>query len=82
MDFVKFETQEQFNQLKKSDVVIVKWKQGARQYKELGEITYHAACTIKRINELILNVRRNNYLSINNYLIGRSWAEEVYVVNA
>ncbi|HFJ9331853.1 TPA: hypothetical protein ACGW5B_005314 [Bacillus paranthracis] len=81
MNFVKLETQEQFDQLKKSDVVIVKWKQGARQYKELGEITHHASCTINRINELILNVRRNDYLSIDNYLTGRSWAEEIYVVN-
>ncbi|PEY75942.1 hypothetical protein [Bacillus thuringiensis] len=81
MNIVKLETQEQFEQLQKSDVVIVKWKKSVRQYKELGEITHHNSYTINRINELILNVPRNDYFSTNNYLTGESWAEEVYVVN-
>ncbi|MEH7243460.1 hypothetical protein V7131_20315 [Bacillus sp. JJ269] len=41
MNFVNFETQEQFKQLQKNNVVIVKWKKSVRQYKELGEITHH-----------------------------------------
>ncbi|PEY32698.1 hypothetical protein CN354_20675 [Bacillus cereus] len=80
MDFIKLETQEQFDQLQKSDVVIVKWKEGARQYKELGQITHHDSCEINRLNELILNKRRNDYFFIENYLKGKSYASEVYVV--
>lgn len=56
MNFVNFETQEQFKQLQKNNVVIVKWKKSVRQYKELGEITYHNSYTINRINELILKI--------------------------
>ena len=52
MNFVKLEAQEQFDQLQKSDVVIVKWKEGARQYKRLGPITHHDSCKINRLNEL------------------------------
>ncbi|MGG0458854.1 hypothetical protein [Bacillus mycoides] len=59
----------------------MKWKQGARQYKELGEITHHDSCIINRINELILNVPRNDYFFIDNYLTGKLYAAEVYVVN-
>ncbi|MFJ8529654.1 hypothetical protein [Bacillus sp. NPDC094106] len=80
MNFVKLEAQEQFDQLQKSDVVIVKWKEGARQYKQLGPITHHDSCEINRLNELILNICRNDYFSIDNYLAGKSYAAEVYVV--
>ncbi|WP_227494756.1 hypothetical protein [Bacillus mycoides] len=59
----------------------MKWKQGARQYKELGEITHHDSYIINRINELILNVPRHDYFSVDNYLTGTSYAAEVYVVN-
>ncbi|MGG2091384.1 hypothetical protein AB1283_01285 [Bacillus sp. S13(2024)] len=80
MKFTKHETQEQFDQLQKGDVVIVKWREGVKQFKELGEITHHNVCEINRLNELILNKRRNDFFSIRHYLKYTSYAEEVYVV--
>lgn len=80
MQFIKLETQDQFNQLKKGNVVICRWKEGSRQYKELGEITHHNFYEINRLNEMILNKFRNDYFNISMYLECNSSVSEVYLV--
>jgi predicted transcriptional regulator len=80
VQFTKLEMQDQFNQLKKGNVVICRWKEGSRQYKELGEITHHNFYEINRSNEMILNKFRNDYFNISMYLKCTSYVSEVYLV--
>lgn len=80
MQFIKLENQEQFKELKKNDILIVKWKEKAREYRESKPITHNSIWGINDINEVILNRRTNSYFNINMYLNGESYAEEVYLV--
>lgn len=81
MQFIKLESQEQFDQLTKNDVVIVKWREGTYNWKR-GEVqSYKNTLIVKRLNELIVNQPKNTYLNISMYLNGESTAEEVYVIS-
>lgn len=80
MQFIKLESREQFDQLQKNDILIVKWKERAKEYREGNAITHNSIWGINDINEVILNRRTNSYFNINMYLNGESYAEEVYLV--
>lgn len=80
MKSIKLENQEQFNKLKKGDVVVVQWKKDSWAYKQYGEITHHNIWGINEADELILNFRRNIYFDVEYFLQGRSYAKEVYLM--
>lgn len=89
MQLVKLETQKQFDELKKGDLVVVKWKPGSYEYKKAERrgathdgyfIGHYNMVEVNRNNEIILRVRDNIYFIINMYLNGESTAAEAYTL--
>jgi hypothetical protein len=80
MKLVKLETKEQFEQLKKGDIVMVQWRPNSREYKKGTPITVNKIWGINHSNELILNHRTNSYFDIDLYLRGESYALEVCII--
>lgn len=80
MKFIKLEHREQFQDLGRGDVLLVQWKEEAREYRELGPITHHSIWGVNRMNELILHKAHNRYFSIDAFLQGNSFVAEVYLV--
>ncbi|PLR99532.1 hypothetical protein [Bacillus sp. T33-2] len=79
MQLIKLESQEQFDKITKKDILIVKWRKGSYNSKE-GEVQSYKGCFINRLNEMILNVKKNTYFDIHMYLRDGSFAEEVYLI--
>lgn len=89
MQLVKLETQQQFDELRKGDLVVVKWKPHSHEYK-LAErqgaelkghyIGHYSMVEVNRNNEIILRVRDNIYFIIDMYLCGESNAAEAYTL--
>lgn len=82
MQLVLLEEQAQFDQLKKDDIIIVKWKPGSSEFKKNRVIGHYSMVEINRNNEIILRVRDNVYFIIEMYLEGTSNAAEAYVVQS
>ena len=80
MQIIKLESQEQFDQLKKGDLVVVEWKPSSLEYKNGRPITTNRIWGVNELNELILNRRTNSYFSIDMYLEGTSQAREAYLL--
>ncbi|GMX64576.1 hypothetical protein Elgi_38450 [Paenibacillus elgii] len=84
MKFTKLETPDQFEHLKKGDIVIVEWKESALEYRRGKRITTHSIYgLIGKLGEreLILDSRKNTYFIINMYLNNTSHAKEAYLVS-
>lgn len=78
MKFIKLETKEQFENLKKGDIVIVDWvndETPLEAYKIHGIIEGYDSG-----KELILNKKRNHYIIISLYLAGKSKAREAWLI--
>lgn len=93
MKLVKLESQEQFNALKKGDLIIVKWRPCSSEHR-LAErrkkikaddpyyIGHYRMVKVNRENEIILQAKDNVYFSIGKYLIGESVALEANTIEA
>lgn len=81
MKLVKLESQEQFDTLKKGDIIIVKWRAGSLEYKKGNEFAHYSMVEINRSNEIILQKRGNIYFIIHLYLDGSSQAAEAFVIS-
>lgn len=79
MKITKLETKEQFDQLKKGDLVIAEWKDYAKESKD-SPITSTKIWGINGNYELILNSRTNSYFCINRYLNGESACKEAFKI--
>ncbi|MFB5761050.1 hypothetical protein [Paenibacillus medicaginis] len=91
MQLVKLNRQEQFDALKKGDLVIVKWHPRSSEHR-LAErrkkiaadapyyIGHYRMVEVNRNNEIILQVRDNVYFNIQMYLDGESTAAEAYTI--
>jgi hypothetical protein len=80
MNFVKLERREQFDKLKKGDIIIVRWRERAVETRKGNPITYNKIHGIVNGTELLLNIRNNSYFDYIMYLNGESTAEEAYTV--
>lgn len=91
MQMVKLERQEQFDELKKGDIVVVKWNERSDEHraavrkKKIKEsqphfIGHYNMIEITRLNEVVLEVKRNIYFNIQMYLDGESTALEAYKI--
>jgi hypothetical protein len=80
MLLVKLERQEQFDHLKRGDIVVVKWRPGSVEFKKGKPITSNTIWGINKNNELILNSRINSYFIIHLYLRSKSHAAEAYLI--
>ncbi|MFB0841806.1 hypothetical protein [Paenibacillus oleatilyticus] len=81
MKFIKLETAEQLKSLKKGDIVLVEWKEIAREYRPNRPITHHSIHGVNMLGEVILNAGNNSYFDIEWYLQGKSTAKEVWLVS-
>ncbi|MGO4181827.1 hypothetical protein AB4Z17_11645 [Paenibacillus sp. TAF43_2] len=81
MKLIKLEKQEQFDAMKKGDIVIVRWRPGSLEYKKGNEISHYSMVEINRSNEIILQKRGNVYFIIHLYLEDNSQAAEAYLVS-
>ncbi|ETT33292.1 hypothetical protein [Paenibacillus sp. FSL R5-808] len=82
MKLKRLNTQDHFDQLKKGQLVIVKWKPGSYEYKKGHEIGHYNMYEINRNNEIILRKRDNIYFIIEMYLNRESNASDAYVLQA
>lgn len=80
MQLVLLEEQAQFDQLKKDDIIIVKWKPGSCEFKKNRVIGHYSMVEVNRNNEIILRKKDNVYFIIQMYLDGTSNAAAAYVV--
>ncbi|MEC0200115.1 hypothetical protein P4H35_27490 [Paenibacillus taichungensis] len=88
---MKLENQGQFDELKKDDIIAVKWNQRSDEHraavrkKKIKEsdphfIGHYNMVEITRLNEVVLEVKRNIYFNIKMYLDGESTALEAYKI--
>ncbi|MHA6481078.1 hypothetical protein ACX1C1_04040 [Paenibacillus sp. strain BS8-2] len=82
MKLVKLASQEQFDALKKGDIIIVRWRAGSLEYKKGNEIAHYSMVEINRSNEIILQKRGNVYFIIHLYLDDSSQAAEAFLVSS
>lgn len=82
MNLTKLENQEQFDQLKKGDIIIVHWNPGCSEYKKGNMIGNYSMVEINRDNEIILRKKDNIYFNIGMHLKGESYAKVACVVTA
>lgn len=91
MQMVKLERQDQFEELKKGDILVVKWNERSDEHraavrkKKIKEsdphfIGHYNMVEITRLNEVVLEVKRNIYFNIGMYLDGESIALEAYKI--
>lgn len=91
MQLLKLERQEQFDELEKGDIVVVKWNHRSDEHraavrkKKIKEsephfIGHYNMIEITRLNEVVLEVKRNIYFNIQMYLDGESTAVEAYKI--
>lgn len=84
MKFAKLTTPEQFINLKKGDLIIVKWSDyTVKHTKGIKKIqSYNIALnkTEGSYTEIICQTRNNHYFNWDRYLKGLSGAEEVYLI--
>ncbi|MED4572829.1 hypothetical protein P9302_25795 [Brevibacillus agri] len=80
MQINKLESKEQFDQLKKGDIVVVEWKPSSMEHRKGRPITSNHIWGMHNGNELILDKRTNSYINVDMYLRGESHAKEVYVL--
>jgi hypothetical protein len=82
MKYTKITKWEQINRLKKGDQVIVCWSKNSDVYR-LGKsrIQLHTVIEVRREQrEVILSGKHNPWFGIKNYLLGRSVANSVSLV--
>lgn len=82
MKLVRLTTREQFENLKKDDLILVKWwvffvrhHEGARE-----KMCYNIFENKARSNEIICRYKGNHYFNYELFLENRSNAEEVYLI--
>jgi len=81
LNLKRLETVTEIQSLKKGSTVIVEWKEGSSEYKRGNKVgIYKRIWGINRSNEVILELRRNIYFSIDMYLSGESVAKAAYVI--
>ena len=80
MQLVKLENQEQFNKLKKGDLIVVVWKSSATEHRNGKEIAHYSVVEINRYNEIILRKRDNVYFNIGMFFRDESHAAEAYAL--
>ena len=82
MEFVKMESIEQFEGLKKWDVIIVKWNDYFVKHHEGAKniMFYRIHQNKKSYEEIICRLKGNHYFNYDRYLQGLSNALEVYRV--
>lgn len=80
MRFELLNNKEQFKELKKGDMIIVKWKEYyTRRTQGVKEIMFYKIAKIYE-NEIICQKKYNHYFIYDNYLKKESNALEVYKV--
>ncbi len=81
MNIVKLVSQRDFDAIIDEDIILVKWKEGSSEHNDNNPIKAYTNChLLHRLNELIVDTRKNTYFSIDLYLEGESYAEEVCIV--
>lgn len=71
---------EEFEDLKKKQLIIVKWKEGSREYAKGNGVREYRIVDINNKHEIILQTRGNIYFDYKMYLQKKSNIEEVYRV--
>lgn len=78
MRFIKIESREQLDSLKKGDLLLVKWQEKA--LKRFENITLNEIQDILHNEKILLDEKLNSYFNPDKYLRNESWAREVYLV--
>ena len=78
MKFIKIESREQLDSLKKGDLLLVKWREKAPEV--FGSITLNEIQDILRNRAVLLDEKSNSHFIPDKYLRNESWAKEVYLV--
>ncbi len=76
----RLDTQEQFNDLKKGQEIVVLWKEGSDEHRRGNKVGKYKMVKVSDSNELILKVQGNVYFNITMYLNGESSAEDAGIV--
>lgn len=71
---------EEFEELKKKQLIIVKWKENAEEYKRGNGVREYRVVDILRGKEILCQKRNNVYFNFEMYLKNESSASEVYKV--
>lgn len=71
---------EEFEELKKKQLIIVKWKENAEEFKRGNGVREYRVVEIFKGNEIICQKRNNVYFNFEMYLRNESTALEVYKV--
>lgn len=71
---------EEFENLKKKQLIIVKWKEGSSEYVKGNGVREYRIVDINNRNEIILQKRGNIYFDYTMYLNKESNIKEVYRV--
>lgn len=82
MKLTKLKTQEQFDRLKKGDIIIVHWESGSTEFKKGNMLAHYSMVEINRSNEIILRKKDNIYFNIPMYLKGKSIAKVACIVES
>lgn len=71
---------EEFEELKKKQLIIVKWKENSEEFKRGNGVREYRVVDILRGKEIICQKRNNIYFNFEMYLKKESTALEVYKV--
>lgn len=80
MKIRKLTIKEEFDSLKKGDIVIVEWNERATEHRRGKPITTNHIHGMHNGNELILDKRVNSYFNVDMFMKGESSAKEAYLV--
>lgn len=82
MNFELIDSIEQFNELKKGDMILVRWSEYYTDHTQGSKevMVYRIAEMKHRCNEVICQMRNNHYFNYKMYLKKKSTALEVYKV--